>query len=413
MDNAFSFRQHRLIQPIIFLIGLLLYCINPIFVPQLQSTSKITDFIPMIPEDKQTLWTLGYLSAKGTSESLEKASKLVEYNFTSHDELTLFHEALGKNSTSLISTIWNYMSFVNIMIVFGIVGMIVTFFPAFHIFLGPLLHFCSNICTFLLTHPPILEALCYSTCFGIIMYSMHLPKLYGIYAALVGSAGFTLALSAFVLHSVFTRGSSRITNFDHQTNRIAFYALVAIVHTILAIYYNSKLMGFAAVFSVYSILGFCIEIGQSYYTIGFDNENTLVRSTLASVLFVVLTFTTRNITQIEPFLTPIYVFGPIVYYLGLLILSSKSSNNYGTMQMYMIISLIGTLFVGSIYQLQSIVNVSITYAVLYILEKVTEMSLWKNQMALSIFACSLMMYKIGMYLHSHPEFIMSLVDPTK
>jgi len=408
----------NLIGPTIFTILLYFFCRHPIIFSQFKVTDTIADLIPIIPSDKQTIWTIGYLSGQNTPEALAEASKIIGYNFGTHEELVSFSKALQVNSESLISRVWSYVSFVNILIVFSAIGMIITFLPALHTIIGPFMNIFGNLIVFLLKNKFVFEAFCYICSFGLIAYAAHLPKSYGVYVALLGSAGYVLSVLNFVVQTPKHTGGHATTELATEIHNIVFGLLIGVVNVMLASFYNSQLLGFVSVFSLYCSLEFGVDVGYHSFGVGFRNRDVVFNCAITSLIFICATFYARThfIELFKPFFAPAFVMGPVVYFLALLITTSawhRSPVEYSQAQLLMIISIVAMLFFGSIYQVYAVVNVTITYASLYLLEKFAEMKFWQEKMALFIFVLSLLVFRIGLYLHANPAFMVAMLNPSQ
>lgn len=396
-----------ILKPLLFLAITFAYFQNPVIIERFRTTNQIADLIPNIPTDKHLIFTLGYLSSIKTDESLKEASALVGYKFASHQELADFSNSLHDNSFTVATRIWNMVSLVNITIICGLIGMTITFLPALESICAPLMNIFGTLIRYLLANPHVLELMGYSLSGMIMFCSAHLPKSYGVYVALAGSIVYGISM----VRSLDTYNIAQLKS--EKIHCFVACILFSLMNTILTNNYDSKLCGFIAIFSLYFGLGFGVEVGTGYYAVGFQTMDAVVRCTLVSLCFVVGMLCAKNYGYNGPFLTPTFVAGPVIYFLGLLITASKHSDSYGQNQMWMISSLVAMLFVGTVYNAQSIVNVTLTYGALYILEKIAENEFWRQKLSLSIFVLSLLLFRIGLYLHAHPKFLVELYDPSK
>lgn len=389
-----------ILKPLLFLIITFAYFQNPVIIDRFRTTDQIADLIPNIPTDKYLIFTVGYLSSLKTDESLKEASTLVGYNFSNHQELVDFSNSLHDNSFTLATRIWNMVSLVNIIIICGLIGMTITFLPALESICTPLMNVFGTLIKYLLDNPHVLELMCYSLSGMIMFYSAHLPKSYGVYMVLVGSIVYGMSIA----RSLDTYNIAQLKS--EKIHCAIACILFSFMNIVLTNYYNSKLCGLIAIFSLYYGLGFSVEVG-------FQITDALSCNALTSLCFVAGTLFAKNYEYTGPYLTPTFIAGPVAYFSYLLIIASKYTDSYAQNQMWMIISLVAMLFVGMVYNAQSIVNVTITYGMLYILEKILEIKFWKQKLSLSLFALSLLLFRIGLYLHAHPKFLVELYDPSK
>lgn len=79
----------------------------------------------------------------------------------------------------------------------------------------------------------------------------------------------------------------------------------------------------------------------------------------------------------------------------------------------MIMLLTVGLGVGFTFNLAGISNTATTFLVFYLVEKWVELHLEKGWNGwILILAGSILLYRIALYLHIHPEFVASLFDAT-
>jgi hypothetical protein len=150
------------ILPILYICCLHCYCKNPIIIEKFKITTQFSDIVPQIPSNKNIIYKLGYLSAQGTQESLDEASKIIGYNFTNYEELLNFCNSLDEHIYTLFTKFWSLINFVNILIVFGIVGMMITFWPAMYTICAPLTELLGgNIAFFKIKNSEGIDCVCH------------------------------------------------------------------------------------------------------------------------------------------------------------------------------------------------------------------------------------------------------------
>merc|ERR1711981_1415633 len=96
----------------------------------------------------------------------------------------------------------------------------------------------------------------------------------------------------------------------------------------MALHYHSTLLAYLAVVCGYATLGFSVACFGLCWCIGFNSEEGIERCLGASGL-TLLAVLVRPGMQLGPFASPITVFGGIVGFLALLIVSSKWYGNVG------------------------------------------------------------------------------------
>ena len=83
---------------------------------------------------------------------------------------------------------------------------------------------------------------------------------------------------------------------------------------------------------------------------------------------------------------------------------------YFDKQIPMLCSILSYLVIGNIYNIDGLTNTAIVFSILYLMEKYCEVHLEMNWNAwILVFIFSFIMYKIALYLHTHSEFIYSIV----
>jgi len=75
----------------------------------------------------------------------------------------------------------------------------------------------------------------------------------------------------------------------------------------------------------------------------------------------------------------------------------------------MIIALLVGSFVGLIYNIEGMSNTALTFLVFYVIEKYTEFHFDHEYNGwVFVFIISVVAYKCALWLHHHPEFIVSM-----
>ncbi len=117
---------------------------------------------------------------------------------------------------------------------------------------------------------------------------------------------------------------------------------------------------------------------------------------------------------VELYKNPIQIFGTLLYYIGMLIISSKDYHireelSYVIRQVIFIFSILIFMLFGNILYFPFLINITFVFGILYFMQKVLEISSRvKNGAWLFVFIISLFLWQLSLYLHRHPEFIISL-----
>jgi len=207
-----------------------------------------------------------------------------------------------------------------------------------------------------------------------------------------------------------------------------------------AISFDSKLLAYVAVMAFYSVLGFSVCFFGLGVAIGFDGKSAMSRVSFTSAVLLVVHTATREITKkgwqeqnyiehIRIFDSPVAVLGSLTLYLGLLIMSSKHyyskhrhtkrhfNSVFGSLErqqnVIMLAALLMGVLTGSITGSKGMLNTAVTFFVLYIGEHYAEFHLeqkWNGWLLL--LTGSVILYEVALWLHDHPEFLVSLFNGT-
>jgi len=190
----------------------------------------------------------------------------------------------------------------------------------------------------------------------------------------------------------------------------------------VAILHQSKLIGFASVGSLLAALGFSGAMYPFCYCIGWNSEDSMLRTAAASGLgvgaFAFAKVLGAEAEVLAPFAPGISVLGGLSHYLALLIRSNKWYKQYGTRdspKLYywynccMAASLGISQAVGRIYGLKGLANTSTTFLVLWMLEKSAELTDALNVSGWYVLlGGSIVTYYSALWLHANPSFVVSL-----
>ena len=174
------------------------------------------------------------------------------------------------------------------------------------------------------------------------------------------------------------------------------------------------------VMGIQAFLGFSVVVSPLCYSIGFSNEESVPRATMAS--FAILAAYVLMHIQGTPtgvwanFTTGALFMGGFVYYLGLLILSSRFYKpadcggdrivHYWAMQALTIVSGMLALYLGSTFQLPTLLGIGGTFFFLYLLEKYMEIPWGDIGWAWSLLGLSLGLYGAAKFAWGHPQYFL-------
>jgi hypothetical protein len=423
-----------ILQPIIFIIGIITFIKNDKpFVKYFTRQDDVKLFndssktVYDIPTDMEKILRLGELQhiilnnqndTKLTNESLVIASSVLNVPTLTIQE---FNDVLDQIKTTgktngLLDKLLGFFSFVNVLWIISIIGMAVLFFPALYSLIGSL---AEDILKLIIKFSFLIEPCSYAFCYYLVVsstkYGSNTKTLnHSVYSL---NTGIFIAFAGLALYTAATIYSySKYEKKDKKVSMDLLYVFTIIPYYLMAYYYQSVLLGFCSVIAFYSMLGFGVRADTLSLYIGFANDDIMERICLISSLMILILFTSGHTLPrdiVYPVSTALYIFGPITYYLALLIMSSKyyARNDYFKMQLTMIVSLVIGLFIGGTFNIASLFNVSITFMCLYLTDKTTEIVIEKYT-SICLFGLSLLLYKVSMYLHTHPEFVINMFNFT-
>ncbi len=178
------------------------------------------------------------------------------------------------------------------------------------------------------------------------------------------------------------------------------FALCTIAWAALALFYYRlfpetgipHVLAFGAVIALQASLGFSVLTMPGCVFLGWENDQQVPKSVFSSFIILaayVFMKLTHGLNGALALFEPGAIFmGAFVYYLGLLLMSSKwyvwaternrsSGSNYILLQFLTIVSGIAALYFGSAFNLGALLGVGGTFFALYLLEKYYEIP-WKG-----------------------------------
>lgn len=427
------------------------------------------DYIPIIPKEPKKIWKLCELEhslreiektyandlekkEKFTEEIIKQAKEIVGTGMMNAEILHKYYEFLeNKNVNSFLSRVKGFFNFVNIIWTISIIGIIVSFRPAIEALVGIFiemifLFYDSFIKPILILLRPIIikiieisteffsilfymikiipiiielyvfgiiECLAYSFSIILIADGMRVNKEWGFYISMTGT-GFILLL--FIYSIELKEKDSYID--EVKMKDIILILLSTIVLFSLSVYFNSQLLSFLATILFYFFLIFYAEFSNLFFDNRFLDHFVLIKIVTSSFYLINFLFILKwsNIDNkiVELYKNPIQIFGTLSYYIGMLIISSKDYHirgelSYVIRQVIYIFSLLIFMLFGNIFYFPFLINITYVFGILYLMQKVLEISSRvKNGTWLFVFIISLFLWQLSLYLHKHPEFIISL-----
>lgn len=444
-----------IIQPVLFIVGTWIFSFNSqkilSVVPSFTSwyhRENIIDYVKIPPTKSSDIWQLSILYHKINQETdeekiasyLSEAQKIVNWTkpINASDLKNMYNTLIEiENNKSITQRIMGFMSFINIIWLLSILGIILLTYPALSIILNPFAELIMRILTFLwdclnplfeLTIRVILflwncrglfEPIGYIICFLFLMEGARFHKNTGLFISLTGLVGFSaLMIYSDALHKKYGLHESTT---DIKWKQTMYFLSLFLTYCPTATLYSSPLLAWFTVISLYSMMGFGIVCHGLCWYIGWQEEHMMPRTTIASFILVILFSSLKyslNNEILNVFTTPVLVLGNVTYFLALLIMSSSFyhgyglHNDYANMQIMMIFSLVAAIFFGNVFYNEPLLNTSITFLFLYIGEKISELKFWSlgNNVILLLFLMCVALYFTSLWLHTHPKFLINIVS---
>ena len=187
--------------------------------------------------------------------------------------------------------------------------------------------------------------------------------------------------------------------------------------TFVAIYQQHREAGYLAIMALESAFGFVVFVGELVIMIGFQNEKIIPSGTIASFILIligiILHVQRRSNILTTPFTEPLLFLGTFVYFIGLLILSSRlyTRQNEGQfktwfLQFITFFSGLAAMFFGPMFEIPFIQAIGGTMFVIWLLEKYIEIVPWKTKLkvVLSLWGYGLLLYGCAYFLKTYPQY---------
>jgi hypothetical protein len=253
--------------------------------------------------------------------------------------------------------------------------------------------------------------LLWSGCGALVALSPRLDDMY-LMMAIPGVLGFIGCTSL----TVYLLGHN-VKEVDNDVVGTIYSAILTVVWAISAIYLNDQLVGFMAVGALMSLLGFGMFVIPGIVCVGFNNDGAVNRATVAAGLIlglhILLLITGNTMQQLDVFRIGMVGLGSFVFYLGLLIMSSKwysyKDRSYDIPK-YLSINAITVvcgaiaLMVGSTYHVNTLLGVGGTLFYLFLIEKYYEIP-WKGVgWAWSALGLGGILYVFAVFARANPQY---------
>lgn len=361
-------------------------------------TDKILEEVAKLTQRKQV-----------TKQALQTMLKLVE---DMEAEKSTFQKIVG------------IFSFVNIMWGFAILGITATVIPCMYVTLRPIerqliemfLNIYRNVIIPMHTLG-IFEFLFYLFCTYFLINGARSPSEKGMYISITGMA---LSLPSFFYANLFLYEK---TNRDDEERATFVFFWLSSVWTPMAMYFRSSLIGWISIIFIYCFFGFLMAVyyikkhGSTYDL----NPVLVVVVCSVALLSIFSVFRILGISRIlDPFGTPVMTFGSVAVFAALLVYSSYryyyhqkyEFETFQFRQIPIIALTIFEIFIGTFFGIDCLTNSGFAFLAFYLYQKWWELHQKRGwDKAIFVFPSCLVLWRISLYLHVHPDFVVSLFTP--
>lgn len=191
--------------------------------------------------------------------------------------------------------------------------------------------------------------------------------------------------------------------------------ILFLIWSAVAVAYQNVAIAFLAVAALEAFSGFAVAVMPLTYIIGFRNRavipRTMILSLLLLIIYVIAQITNTTLPYLDIFAPGVKYISCFVYFIGLLIVSSKwyfrkNLNLYLLMQGLTVISGVIALYVSSVWQISVLKGIGGTLLALYAIEKYCELPWTKRNLAWATFGLSIILYGCAWLIRSYPELFL-------
>ncbi len=389
--------------------------ILPAFFP---SYSNMVLHIPVHPKSLNDAFRLGQLFLKASAnmapltEILEEAAQIAGRSVSAEELLALETQIpLLDENRGRVSQILGMFSLINIIWLVSILGLSVLVGPVLWLILKPLRALLVKIWAdavkpILIFLKPVYQYLIYVFAVLLMTEAQRYPRdeysMTGVMTAVTG-------IAVFMLGWAYTTLLNKATGGDAELFATLSAMLITLVTAPLAVTLQSSLIGYAAVASLCSTLGFSVWSSELCLCLGFDRTSGLIRTALACLALNLLNMASRVFDMpsqyLAPFSSAIGIFGSSVYFLALLIATNVHSRSNA---MY-VCSLGLWLAAGEFLGMPGMANVAKVYAALYALNVYGRCPPRSEALKLLwMFGGFGALYALSLFLNRNPELLTAL-----
>jgi len=197
------------------------------------------------------------------------------------------------------------------------------------------------------------------------------------------------------------------------TNGYSFLCLLmTILWSAIAIVYQSSAIGFIAIIALEAYFGFLIVASPGAYLFGFTSRSLLKRAVLSSlcllIFYIAIRLSSIQLPYFAIFAPGVFFVGTFVYFLGLLIWSSKwfskEKSEYVILQPITIASGAIALYLGALEVIPQLQGIGGTFFFLYVIEKFFELPWSKRTIIWGTLGFSILLFISAWIMRQYPEY---------
>jgi len=321
-------------------------------------------------------------------------SKYLEYEIKDEQEMReVLDFFVNENGISTAQKTKSLFTFTNILLIIAIIITVAAFGSVVGIWIVPLIANMPEIGKIILFYS--LDAL-------VIILAFLVSSYYSNYIGFLASLGFG---GAYFYHLS--------TCPHHEKIPSVIFIPPLCVYTVLAVALHTQLIGFLAVAAFGALLGFSFGIGPLSMYFGFHDEQQAAQAIFPSACLIGI-YIARSLGMfdqasyyMEVFDAGIFFIGSFVYFLALLILSSRWGRdvNYFISNIIMVCSIIAVCLLGFLVDSLSVFRgVGLTFAVFYLLQKYIEIP-WGEYWSCGLLGGGLILIGLGFLLKSYGTYL--------
>ena len=329
------------------------------------------------------------------SSLLENASKISDSKITTSEDL---NKIVGSKS-SLVQRVSGYFTFLNVLLIISSIIIVFASVLLLSHYLAPIIY-AIPIPVWLIVFYTISSLLVYS---GFYFKDLYLTTV------LPG----TLGILACVL-------VNKKLYFNSLPDYLLFGFLTAIFGFIAHLYGDS-VIGFMAVMSLLSAVGFVVDVTPGIVSVGFEDRDMVFNGTVSGLFLSILNvylIQTNSYANLQPFQIGMSICGTFVASIGILILSSRyyywriksHFDRYILFNICAILMGAASLFFGNVYHVPSLAGIGGFFFCLYLLEKYYEIPWSGIGWVWSTFGLGLLLYSFVIMSKMFPEYFVLMLS---